>query len=80
MTDQSQSHHHSRALNAFTAHPASVGETYWQHFFFATKFSLQLFGAALAALVHAILPFLFDKTASTIVARLHHRLTTRFDG
>ena len=78
MTDQVQSY--SRTLNAFTAHPASVGETYWQHFFFATRFSLRLFGAAFAALIHAILPFLFDKTASNIVSKLHHKLTNRFDG
>ena len=80
MSDQAQSPSHSRTLNVFTAHPASVGETYWQHFFFATKFSLRLFGAAFAALVHAVLPFLFDKTASKIVAKLHARLTNRFDG
>lgn len=80
MTDNVQGQSHSHLLRAFTEHPASVGETYWRHFFFATRFSLRLFGAAFAALIHAILPFMFDKTASNIVAKLHHRLTNRFDG
>ena len=63
----------------FTAHPASVGESYWQHMGFALRFSGLLFAAAFCALTHAILPFLFEKTASNIIARLHHRLTHRFD-
>ncbi|WP_348524089.1 DUF6356 family protein [Phaeobacter sp. J2-8] len=40
----------------FTAHPASVNESYGQHLRFALRFSGLLFLAAGAALVHAILP------------------------
>jgi hypothetical protein len=58
----------------FTAHPASVGETYGEHFAEATYFSRQLLIAALACLVHAVLPFLFEKTASGILRRLHERM------
>ena len=36
-----------------------------------------LFAAALAALVHAVLPFMFEKTASTIVAGLYQRIHNR---
>lgn len=61
----------------FTDHPASVNETYLQHMAFAGKFSFALFGAACAALVHAILPFFFDKTASTIVAQLYNKTHKR---
>jgi hypothetical protein len=58
----------------FTAHPASVGETYGEHFLMASWFARQLFLAALACSVHAVLPFLFEKTASGILRRLHERM------
>jgi hypothetical protein len=58
----------------FTSHPASVGETYGEHFVAATYFSRQLLIAALACFVHAVLPFLFEKTASGILRRLHERM------
>lgn len=61
----------------FTAHPASVNETYWQHMRFALGFALTLLAAAGAALVHAILPAFFEKTASRIVTRLHGRIHNR---
>lgn len=61
----------------FTEHPSSVNETYFQHMAFAGKFSIKLFAAAFAALIHAILPFLFDKTASTIVSRLYGKIHKR---
>ncbi|MGI1661717.1 DUF6356 family protein [Palleronia sp. KMU-117] len=61
----------------FLDHPESVGETYGQHARFAFGFSFRLFGAACAALIHAILPWTFEKTASTIVADLHRRTHTR---
>lgn len=67
-----------RALTqAFTDHPASVGETYLQHLRFALGFSLSLFGAAIAALIHAFLPFLFEKTASRMIRKMHNRIDTR---
>lgn len=61
----------------FTDHPASVEETYLEHAAFAGRFSLALFGAGCAALVHALFPFMFEKTASRIVARLHARTHNR---
>ena len=60
-----------------TDHPNSVGETYFQHFMFALGFSLRLFAAAAAALVHAFLPFLFEKTASNAIKEMHHRIHNR---
>ncbi|ENT04598.1 DUF6356 family protein [Brucella sp. 63/311] len=67
----------TRINRLFTAHPQSVDETYFEHMAFAGKFSLKLFGAAFAALIHAILPFLFEKTASTIVRQLYERTHNR---
>ena len=62
----------------FLNHPQSVDETYGEHAVFAARFSLVLFGAAFAALIHAILPFVFEKTASRLVANLYDR--TRYRG
>ena len=67
----------ARIVRLFRDHPASVDETYLQHLAFAARFSGLLFAAALAALVHALLPFLFEKTASTIIRRLHDRTHNR---
>jgi Family of unknown function (DUF6356) len=66
-----------RLRRLFTAHPDSVGETYFEHMKLALSFALPLAGAALAAFAHAFLPFLFEKTASTIIRRLHARVTSR---
>lgn len=59
---------------AFTEHPATVGETWGQHFLTAFGFALSLQLAALAALVHALLPFMFVKTSSRIITELFDRM------
>ena len=61
----------------FLTHPASLGETYAGHARFALGFGLWLILAGLAALVHAVLPFLFPTTASRILRRLHARIDQR---
>jgi len=61
----------------FTAHPDSVQESYGQHFRFAMRFAFSLALAACAALIHAVLPFLFEKTASGIIERLYNRTQNR---
>jgi Family of unknown function (DUF6356) len=55
----------------FTRHPASVGETYTEHMQVAAGFGLRLFLASLACFVHALLPFLFERTGSTAIQSLH---------
>ena len=67
----------SPLARAFTDHPAKVNETYAQHAGVALSFSGQLFLAAFAALVHAVLPFAFEKTASTKIRALHARMERR---
>lgn len=59
------------ATNPFTEHPNSAGETYTEHMRVALGFSRQLFGAALASLVHAFLPMFHKTTASDRVHCLH---------
>ncbi|VVE42743.1 capsule biosynthesis protein [Pandoraea cepalis] len=66
-------------MKIFTQHPASVGENYLQHMGSALSFALPLLGACLACLVHALLPFLFEKTGSRIIVRLHERMVTHRD-
>ncbi|MFM1815619.1 MAG: hypothetical protein RLZ98_2314 [Pseudomonadota bacterium] len=61
-------------LKLFTEHPKSVGETYPEHMGSALFFSRKLFTAGFCCLVHAILPFLFQKTASGIIAELNERM------
>ncbi|HUS55920.1 MAG TPA: DUF6356 family protein [Thermohalobaculum sp.] len=61
----------------FLAHPQAVDETYFEHLAFASRFAATLLLAAGAALVHALLPFLFERTASRIVARLYERTHNR---
>ena len=61
----------------FLDHPSSVDETYAQHARFAAGFSLTLFAAGCAALVHAVIPCLFEKTASRMIAELYARTHNR---
>ncbi len=61
----------------FTEHPASVGETYGQHFAAAMGFSGALFGAAICCAIHAILPFTFEKTGSNCIRDLHERMVAK---
>ena len=61
----------------FLSHPRSVDENYAQHAVFAGGFALRLLGAGLAALVHAIIPCLFEKTAGKMINEMHSRLHGR---
>lgn len=61
----------------FLTHPASVDETYAEHAVFAGRFAGRLFLAAGAAAVHAVIPCLFEKTASRIVADLYAKTHNR---
>ena len=64
----------SPIFDKFQHHPSEVGETYWEHFCHALGFALRLFVAAGACLVHAILPFLFTSTGSTMINNLYSRM------
>jgi hypothetical protein len=64
-------------MRAFTEHPASVGETYFEHQRVALWFSLRLIGAGLACAVHAFAPWLFVGAASRMIADLHVLMVTR---
>ncbi|MDD9890369.1 MAG: DUF6356 family protein [Gammaproteobacteria bacterium] len=59
---------------AFGRHLKSVDETYFQHMVHALSFTCALFLGAVMCLIHAFLPFLFAKSGSNIVTRLHDRM------
>lgn len=61
---------------AFTEHPESVGETYWQHLAMSFSFALPLLLSGVAALIHGVFPFLCVKTGSNTITRLYGRMVT----
>lgn len=65
--------------NPFTSHPREVGESYGRHFLNAAGFGLTMVGGGIAVLIHAFLPFLFVRTGSQTMGRLHRRMTGRTD-
>ncbi len=78
MSDASNTTDRKNPLTAiFLDHPATVNETYWQHMRFAFRFAFWLGAAALAAFVHAVIPALFETTASRILKRLTARMESR---
>lgn len=61
----------------FLSHPETVNESFLEHMVFALRFSGALFLAAFAALIHAIIPCLFEKTASKMIATLYEQTRNR---
>ena len=59
------------------AHLREAGESYWQHFRFATTFGLLAIAAGLAAMIHAFVPAMCTRTASRIVRHLGQLLEDR---
>ncbi len=51
-------------LRAFKEHPASVGQSYGQHFKFSASVAITLLCASFTALVHALAPPVFESTTS----------------
>jgi hypothetical protein len=64
-------------INQTRAHLRAAGETYWQHFRFATTFGLLAMAAGIAAILHAFIPALCQSTASRIVRHLGQLLEDR---
>lgn len=61
---------------SFTEHPTSVGETYVEHLRASSSFGISMLVGGAACLVHGLLPFLFTRTGSKTVVRLHDRMVT----
>ena len=61
----------------FTEHPNSVEETYSEHMGMAFSFAGRMFLGAIACFIHGLLPFLFIKTSSTLIAEMHNKMKNR---
>ena len=60
----------------FTDHPASVNETYGQHFATAMGFGLRMIWGGLICFVHALIPGVCCTKASEMISELHDRMIT----
>ncbi|MGH8242204.1 MAG: DUF6356 family protein [Steroidobacteraceae bacterium] len=60
----------------FEDHPASVGETYWQHFANAMGFGVRMIWGGVLCLVHAVIPGAFCTKGSDLICELHERMVT----
>lgn len=63
----------------FADHPATVGQTYLEHFAFSASFSLRLLFASFTAIVHAIFPCFFEKNTSRSIEDLSKRMQRQHD-
>jgi hypothetical protein len=61
----------------FIEHPASVDETYLQHFISALSFGTKMVVAGIACMVHGLLPALFVTRGSDTVCALHERMVMK---
>lgn len=61
----------------FLDHPRSVDESYFEHLIFAGGFAFRLVGAGIAALIHALIPCLFEKTAGNMITSMHAKISNR---
>ena len=67
---------HKFLYHALFAHPAEVNESYLEHLLAAVGFATRLLLAAGACFVHALVPCLFQRTASSMLNRLHAQMHT----
>jgi len=63
--------------NIFTKHLEEVGETYLQHMWAAMRYCLTFMLLVVVSFVHAILPFLFTKTASCVIQEMSKHIKDR---
>ena len=61
----------------FVEHPASVDETYLQHFITAVSFGTAMIVAGVACMVHGLLPAVFVTRGSETIYALHERMVVR---
>lgn len=64
-------------MKLLTDHPASVGETYAEHFGVATRFGVRMIAGGIGAMLHGVLPFLFTTTGSRTVEALHAEMVAK---
>lgn len=60
-----------KIVHTFCEHPHAAGETYWQHLRFTLGMSSRFLYCWLALLIHGIFPFLFTRTGSCQIEKMH---------
>ena len=55
-------------------HLEEVNESYFEHFWHAMSFAVHMLIGAFACAVHAVLPFVFEKTGSSKINVLYDRM------
>ena len=63
-------------LKAFTKHPETVGESYFQHLASACGYAATMAAGAMACLLHGLFPFAFQTSGSRRIRELHERMVT----
>jgi uncharacterized integral membrane protein (TIGR00698 family) len=63
-------------LRAFTQHPETVGESYFEHLGAAWSFAGSMLLGGMACLLHGLFPFAFQTSASRRIRTLHERMVT----
>ncbi len=61
----------------FTDHPASVGESYTEHFGVASGFGVRMIAGGIGCILHAVLPFVHKTTGSDTIGALHAELVAK---
>jgi hypothetical protein len=61
----------------FMEHPASVDETYSEHFISALSFGARMVIAGIACMVHGLLPAVFVTRGSDTICALHERMVVK---
>jgi phytoene dehydrogenase-like protein len=61
----------------FLDHPATVGESYAEHFGVAGRFGMTMIKGGMGALVHAFVPALCKTHGSDTVAELHRQMVLK---
>ncbi len=61
----------------FIEHPASVDETYFEHFVSALGFGTKMVMAGVACMVHGLLPAIFVSRGSDTICALHERMVVK---
>lgn len=66
-------------MKAFTEHPESVGETYFEHLQTSFGFGARMMAAGVGCVLHGIFPFICVRTGSKTIGKLHHNMVTHRD-
>lgn len=61
-------------MNFWNRHLEEVGESYFEHARVAITFAGKMFYGACVCTIHAVFPFLFERSGSSIVKDLHNEM------